>query len=456
MSRLAESRSDTIVAVATALGEAAVAVVRLSGPEALTIAGRLLAEGSVLPPSHRAAVRRLWHGGRPIDEVLVICFHAPRSFTGEDVVELQCHGGLMTVRLLVDGCRASGARVAEPGELTRRAMLNGKLDLLQVEAIADVIAARSEAGHSLAQAHLAGRLSEAVGRLSEGVASLLMLVEAGIDFGLEEHVFSVPPAEVVARCHALAIALERLLSTHDAGRMRMEGIRIALVGRPNAGKSSLLNHLLGVERAMVSEVAGTTRDTIEETVVHRGLLFRFVDTAGLHESEDRLEAMGMARSRAALTGADAALVVAAEGGDLAALAEELAAAGRPFGVLWNKRDLGGADPRGGAGVVAEDWVSLLTGEGLEGLWALLEGLAAAAGVRFDEDTGLITRARHLEALGEALASVQRAMGAAEMGLDAELVAMDLREALDGLGKMTGAVTSDEILNRIFAGFCIGK
>ena len=167
MSQLAESRRDTIVAVATALGEAAVAVVRLSGPEALAIAGRLLADGSVLPPSHRAAVRRLWHSGRQIDEALVICFQGPRSFTGEDVVELQCHGGLMTVRLLVDSCLACGARVAEPGELTRRAMLNGRLDLLQVEAIADVIAARSEAGHALAQAHLAGRLSEAVGRLSE-------------------------------------------------------------------------------------------------------------------------------------------------------------------------------------------------------------------------------------------------------------------------------------------------
>ena len=455
MSLRAESRRDTIVAVATALGEAAVAVVRLSGPAALTVAAGLLGAGASLPPSHRAAVRTLWRDGRRLDEVLVLCFQGPKSFTGEDVVELQCHGGLVNVQLVVDACLAKGARVAEPGEMARRAMLNGRVDLLQVEAIADVIQARSERAHSLAQAHLAGGLSEAVARLSEGVAALLLLVEAGIDFGLEEHVFSVDAAEVAARARGVAAEVAALLATHAAGRMRSEGVRIALVGRPNAGKSSLLNRLLGRERAIVSEVAGTTRDTIEETVVHRGLLFRFVDTAGLHESDDRLESLGMERSRAALREADAALVVAVEQAELDAVRVEVAASGRPYGVLWNKRDLGGPDPRGAGGAV-EGWVSLLTGEGTEALWGLLEQLAVAAGVRFDEDTGLITRARHREALSEALEALERAGNAAEQGLDAELVALDLREALDALGKMTGAVTSEEILNRIFAGFCIGK
>ena len=431
------------------------AVVRLSGPAALTVAAGLLGAGASLPPSHRAAVRTLWRDGRRLDEVLVLCFHGPKSFTGEDVVELQCHGGLVNVQLVVDACLAEGARVAEPGEMTRRAMLNGRVDLLQVEAIADVIQARSERAHSLAQAHLAGGLSEAVARLSEGVAALLLLVEAGIDFGLEEHVFSVDAAEVAARARGVAAEVAALLATHAAGRMRSEGVRIALVGRPNAGKSSLLNRLLGRERAIVSEVAGTTRDTIEETVVHRGLLFRFVDTAGLHESDDRLESLGMERSRAALREADAALVVAVNRAELDAVRVEVAASGRPYGLLWNKRDLGGPDPRG-AGGAAEGWVSLLTGEGTEALWGLLEQLAVAAGVRFDEDTGLITRARHREALSEALEALERAGNAAEQGLDAELVALDLREALDALGKMTGAVTSEEILNRIFAGFCIGK
>lgn len=421
----------------------------------MTVAAGLLGAGASLPPSHRAAVRTLWRDGRRLDEVLVLCFHGPKSFTGEDVVELQCHGGLVNVQLVVDACLAKGARVAEPGEMTRRAMLNGRVDLLQVEAIADVIQARSERAHSLAQAHLAGGLSEAVARLSEGVAALLLLVEAGIDFGLEEHVFSVDAAEVAARARGVAGEVAALLATHAAGRMRSEGVRIALVGRPNAGKSSLLNRLLGRERAIVSEVAGTTRDTIEETVVHRGLLFRFVDTAGLHESDDRLESLGMERSRAALREADAALVVAVDRAELDAVRVEVAASGRPYGVLWNKRDLGGPDPRGAGGAV-EGWVSLLTAEGTEALWGLLEQLAVTAGVRFDEDTGLITRARHREALSEALEALERAGNAAEQGLDAELVALDLREALDALGKMTGAVTSEEILNRIFAGFCIGK
>lgn len=433
------------------------AVVRLSGSDAIAVATRLLAPGKSLPASHQAAVRSLWQDGRRLDEVLVVCFHGPRSFTGEDVVELQCHGGLVNVQLVLDACLAAGARVAEPGEMTRRAMLNGKLDLLQVEAIADVIRARSERAHSLAQAHLAGGLSAEVSRLTESVAGLLLLVEAGIDFGLEEHVFSVDAAEVASQARSTGAAVAALLRTHAAGRLRSEGVRIALVGRPNAGKSSLLNRLLGRERAIVSEVAGTTRDTIEETVVHRGLLFRFVDTAGLHESDDRLESLGMDRSRAALREADAVLVVAAGPEELESVIPELADCAGPFAVLWNKRDLGSSDPRGRTPDAAvEGWVSLLTGEGTEELWGLLERLAGAAGVRFDEDTGLITRARHREALTEALEALLRAGDAAEGGLDAELVALDLREALDALGKMTGAVTSEEILNRIFAGFCIGK
>ena len=316
MSRRAESRRDTIAAVATALGEAAVAVVRLSGAEAFAIASELLVPGASLPPSHRAAVRVLQREGRRIDEVLMLCFQGPRSFTGEDVVELQCHGGVVNVRLVLDACLAAGARVAEPGEMTRRALLNGRLDLLQVEAIADVVRARSDRAHALAQAHLAGRLSAAVESLAAQVAALLVEVEAGIDFGLEEHVFAVDYASLAARTATAASGIEQLLRTHDAGRMRSEGILIAIVGRPNAGKSSLLNHLLGRDRAIVSEVAGTTRDTIEETVEHRGLLFRFVDTAGLHESTDRLELLGMERTQSALRRADAVLLVAVEAEEL--------------------------------------------------------------------------------------------------------------------------------------------
>lgn len=456
MSRQAESRRDTIAAVATALGEAAVAVVRLSGADAFVVASRLLAPGTVLPPSHRAAVRVLHREGRRLDEVLLICFHAPRSFTGEDVVELQCHGGVVNVRLVLDACLAAGARVAAPGEMTRRALLNGRLDLLQVEAIADVVRARSERAHSLAQAHLAGGLSVAVRGLSDQVAALLMEVEAGIDFGLEEHVFSVDYVALAGRTALAAEGIERLLRTHDAGRMRSEGIRVAIVGRPNAGKSSLLNHLLGRERAIVSEVAGTTRDTIEETVEHRGLLFRFVDTAGLHESTDRLELLGMERTRAALTSADALLVVAVQPPELERLQPLLSASGRAWGLLWNKSDLAMPVPMTPEGAAHVCRVSLLTGDCCEEIWPMLERLATAAGVRFDEDHELITRARHREALGGALESLSRAREAAISGRDAELVALDLREALDLLGSMTGAVTSDEILNRIFAGFCIGK
>lgn len=259
----------TIAAVATPAGVGAVAVIRISGPSAFEVARAVNGVGATVSP-RRARVRRLRDaGGAPLDEALTIAFSAPASFTGEDVVELHCHGGALTSRRVLEALFAAGATAAEPGEFTARALANGRLDLTQAEAIADVIRAEGDAAHRLAQEQLRGGLRAAVEPLTRALADLLVRVEAAIDFSLEEHVYSVSSDEVVALAAPIAAGLDRLLSTYAAGRRIREGVRVAIVGYPNAGKSSLLNRWLSEERALVSPIPGTTRDTVEE-VVERG------------------------------------------------------------------------------------------------------------------------------------------------------------------------------------------
>ncbi len=455
MSLAPETPRDTIAAIATALGEAAIGVVRVSGSRAWAIARSLAPSLPATPQGHRAWVRRLRHRGVVLDEAVILAFVAPRSFTGEDVVELQCHGGAATLRVVLGAVVELGARVAEPGEMSRRALLNGRLDLVQVEAIADVIHARGEAARLLAQAHLAGSLSGVLAELSEALVSVLMLVEATIDFSSEEHVYALAGEDVAARLDPILAEVGRLLGTWDAGRLRHDGVAVAIAGSPNAGKSSLLNRLLGTDRAIVSEIAGTTRDTVEDSLLIGGIEFRIVDTAGLRETSDRIEALGIERTRAAIARADIVIwVVGTDDGGL----DEAASISHhtPVGILWNKLDVREPPAAPPAWASESLAVSLTRGDGCDQLLPWLECLATHAGLRLDEDTQLITRARHREALTDALAALSRAREAAAAGVEPDCYALDLREAVDALGRLTGAVTSDEILNRIFAGFCIGK
>lgn len=453
----------TIAAIATPSGTGALGVIRISGPESETILAALT-PGATLPHPRRAALRTLRDtSGEPLDEALVLHFPAPRSFTGEAVVELHCHGGRITLQRVLDAVLAAGARPADPGAFSRRALHNGRLDLLQVEAIAEMIHASSEAAQRQAVAHLQGRLSAALAPLRESLVALMVSVEAAIDFSLEEHVYSITGAEIAARCAPIAAGLRALLGTWDAGRLLREGVGVAIVGRPNAGKSSLLNHLLGEERALVTAVAGTTRDWIEETLRTGGLAFRLVDTAGLRATEDQVEALGIARARERAAAADVLLAVA-EAGDTEAAAELATLAGdRPWALLWNKADLRPAPqgqgwcPAACAPPLRTIELSLRTGAGCEALPPTLLALAAAAGLDgAEEGEVLLTRARHREAVAAALAALERGSDAAEAGLEHELIAMDLREALDHVASLTGAVTTDELLARIFDGFCIGK
>ncbi len=443
----------TIAAIATPIGEGALGVIRISGSGALAIL-KALARFSEAPSSHRVYLRHLVYEGELLDEGVVLFFKGPRSFTGEDVVELQCHGGWVGLRRVLDAVLALGARAAEPGEFSRRALLNGKLDLVQVEAIADVIHARSEAAHRLALTHLAGRLSQRVDEIKSALARLLAMVEAAIDFAAEEHVYTIEASEIHSALAPIEVSVTRLLETYDAGRMQHEGVRVAIVGRPNAGKSTLLNHLLQTDRAMVSEIPGTTRDYLEESVSIGGVLFRIVDTAGLRDTEDRLEALGVKIAVNQALQADIMLVVvdAQTPGDLAEVRKHLP--DRPYAVIWSKSDLG-SEPREVVGA-RSCYVSFKTKVGVGALEPLLVGLARDAGLRADEDTVLITRARHRGLLLDARSCLKRGAEAAGAGMPHEFVAQDLREGLDALGALTGAITSDDILGSIFGEFCVGK
>ncbi len=458
---------DTIAAIATPTGAGAIGVIRLSGPRAFEVCSRLAALPDPVP-SHHALLRTLRRDGDVLDQALVLPFVGPHSFTGEDVVELHCHGGTVTLRRVLDAVLAEGCRPAEPGEFSRRALLNGKLDLVQVEAIADVIHAESEAAHRLAQSHLAGRLSEQINDAKAGLFELMTLVEAAIDFSLEEHVYTISGPQIMERLDPILAGLESLLATYDAGRLRHDGVKVAIVGRPNAGKSTLLNLLLGEERAIVTDIPGTTRDTIEESVELGGVRFHLIDTAGLRETTDTVEALGVERTRRAAEAADVVVWVVDATLDAEAWGALHVGSGadvdsgarrQPVLLLRNKVDLLPASPAeftGPEGVTETLSVSLAAGAGAEAITAALQRAAVAAGLEPGTESVLLSRARHRDLLEESVSSLQRARGAAECDLGHELIAFDLSAGMGSLGALTGAVTSDDVLARIFGDFCIGK
>jgi tRNA modification GTPase len=442
---------DTIVAIATGAARAGIGVVRLSGPQARRIGETVV--------GRRLVPRRAQHGrfsdrtGETIDDGLALYFRGPRSYTGEDVVELQAHGAPTVLARLLRRCVQLGARAARPGEFTERAFHNGKLDLAQAEAVADLIAAGSEAAARAARRSLDGEFSRRVEAVTEHLVGLRTYLEAALDFPDEDIDFLAAP-ELRARLHATRAALAALRGDAARGQRLVDGLHVVIVGAPNAGKSSLLNALAGSERAIVTEHAGTTRDLVRETLDLEGLQLTLVDTAGLRAAPDAIEAEGIRRARAELARADLALAVldATDAGAAAALAADLAGVPR---VLWlhNKADLLAPSLRAApVGDGEHLWLSARTGAGLGTLRARLHALAAgddAAGGSFS------ARQRHLDAL----ARTDVALATAAARLDehaAELAAEELREAQAALGEITGTFDAEALLGRIFAGFCIGK
>jgi len=396
--------------------------------------------------------------GGVVDEVLVSVMRAPATYTREDVVEINCHGGPAVVSRVLDLALEAGARLAEPGEFTRRAFLNGRIDLTQAEAVMDVISSSTAFALRSAMEQLEGGLGARVGSLRTTVSELLALVEAAIDFP-EEDLGGVPVDELRSRSDEAMAGIDTLLSGYESGRVLRDGLRVAIVGRPNVGKSSLLNRLCGTERAIVTEVPGTTRDTLEELVDIGGIPIKLLDTAGIRHSEDVVEKEGVRRTERAIAAADLVLLVLDSSRKQGP--EDVELVGRVkvkrHITVWNKSDLPAEaevsklDGMPGGGCVS---VSAKTGEGLDSLVSRIREEAMGGPPEHQPEAHI--NLRHKNALTRAKAAVDRFSDGLEEGLSPELLAVELRDALDAVGEIVGATTPDDVLNIIFSRFCIGK
>ena len=456
--------TDTIAAIATAVapGEGSVASVRISGPQAEGIGRQLFA-----PPGRQAwESHRVLYGhvvdpasGERVDEALLLLMRAPRSFTRETVVELHCHGGLVAVQRVLELVLAAGARRALPGEFSQRAFLNGRLDLTRAEAISEMITARSRRAAQLAMAGIDGGLQQCIGALRERLLDQLAELEARVDF--EEDLPPLDPAAVVAELEAVRLALRQLVAEARQGELLRQGLRVAIVGRPNVGKSSLLNLLSRREKAIVTDLPGTTRDLLESELVLEGVPLTLLDTAGIRLTSDRVEQLGIARSREALAAADAVLLLfdlsagwTAEDGELRALVPE----GAVLLVAGNKADaaelpVGLVPPGDGARAPADVSFSAVSGAGRD---ALVAELLRRCGAGSLEGVQVALNARQRDLAGAAALSLEASLEAAGQQLPWDFWTIDLRAAVRCLGEITGAEVSEAVLDRVFSRFCIGK
>lgn len=479
---------DTIVAQATAEGMGAIAVVRLSGPESTAILERLSPPGAGLPGPRVARLTEIVEpgDGTVIDRALVTRFEAPASYTGEDMVEISCHGGWLTPGLVVEACLRAGARAAEPGEFTKRAYLRGKLDMVQSEAVADLIEARSTAMRDAALGQLERGLSRRISALRERLVQVEALLAHHVDFP-EEDDAPVPLDEIAAEARGLRSDLERMLATAPEGELLREGALAVFAGAPNVGKSSLYNALVGEERAIVTSEAGTTRDALEAPVQLGGYPFRLVDTAGLREEAAHVERLGIEVARSYLARADV-ILLCIEGWDRgASLGGVLDFLGRdgeaPVVLVETKADLrrgeaalprgkrgksvgdlpgtledsqGGADAEAPPGVVGRVSVSVETGEGLDELRLLLPELIYSATIRSGSESPVLLRRRHARAVATARDEVDAFLDALEGGVPAEMAASHLQGAGTALEELLGVISVDDVLDVVFRDFCIGK
>ena len=441
---------DTIAAISTPFGEGAVAMLRLSGPKAVEIAGVVFRGGNAPsePPPRLQQFGKIVDGDGVVDDVLLTVFRAPASYTGEDVVEICCHGGILVTRRILQLLFDRGARPANPGELTQRAFLNGKMDLTQAEAVMDLIKAQTSLALRAATEQLEGRLGARIWEIRELLLGLLAHVEAFIDFP-DEDIDPDTGAALLEKLAGAQAGMDALLRTADQGRILREGVRTVICGEPNVGKSSLLNVLLGYERAIVSETPGTTRDTIEEVINLRGIPLRLVDTAGLRESSDSIEREGMARTRLQVERADLVLRVA----DGSMENSNCRGAETPGEILiLNKTDLQEDESWNGVEAVR---LSCKTNAGLDALGEMIFSRVMGGHVHA-KDVSVAINARHQACLKNASQSADAAGRAMRDGLSAEFIAVELRGALDAVGEVVGKADGEELLGKIFSTFCIGK
>jgi tRNA modification GTPase len=448
---------DTIVAVATPPGRGAIGLIRLSGPQSLKILRGLIHDELFTPePKHIFLKQLLRESGEPLDSAVVTYFERPRSFTGEDMIELSCHGSPVILRRVLDLTQSLGARLAEPGEFTLRACKNGKMNLNQAEAIRDLINARTEAAAAQAARQLTGELAAALQPAKEILIGIIVKLESALEF-VEDDLPLIQSEQIEKQLAEVVAIVDRLAFTFATGRALREGIKVTIVGLPNVGKSSLFNRLVGLNRAIVTEIAGTTRDSISESINLGGIPISLIDTAGIREANDKIEEIGVERTHQAM--ADSDLLVVVIDGSKELSKEDLAivtqAARAKHVVAINKCDLtvkAGVENQLGQSVRVQ--LSALTGEGLEELTA---AILAPFGVVDSEAVGLlITDSRHYDLLRRTQTSLEKSLELFSESASEELVLVGLHSALQFLGEITGETTTDDILAEIFGTFCIGK
>ncbi len=450
---------DTIAAIATPLGEGGLAVIRLSGEQALAIAEKCfnpIGNSSAKPTAagtHTLHYGKIVHEKREIDEVLLSVLRAPRTFTKEDTVEITCHGGLLASQSVLKAVLAAGARSADSGEFTRRAFLNGRIDLAQAEAVVDVIHARTDLALIAANEQLAGKLSQHINQLRDDLMQTLAHIEAHLDFP-DEDIAPESMTQLLARLDAVLAFIDELLATANEGQILRQGIRAAIVGRPNVGKSSLLNQLLGHERAIVTATAGTTRDTIEETANVRGIPVVFIDTAGLRKSADAIEAEGIQRSYKSVATADLILHVLDSSEELRDEDQKYIDEfdGKKCILIANKIDQPLQLDLSGYEYIE---TCALNGGGIETLKEAIRTTVWSGEIRADMLPAMIN-ARHQDALRRAYTALEQSLAAGRAAANLELVAMDLRIAVNAVGEVVGKTSTEDLLDSIFSQFCIGK
>jgi len=456
--------SDTIVALSTPLGNGAIAVIRIGGPATLEIINPLLKH----PLRHEDARRAVFNEIRTtdqqtIDQVITTWFRAPASYTGNDLLEISCHCNPLIIDSIINLAIEHGARVAAPGEFTFRAFLNGKLNLAQAEAVSDLINARSRQSLTQSMRHLEGRLSERIHAIQERILNYLSLLEISLDFS-EEEIELIPMPELIAKIESTIEEIRQFLRTYDYGRLLQEGIKMLILGKPNVGKSSLLNALLQRDRAIVSDIPGTTRDYIEANLELDGLAVQAVDTAGIRDTEDAVEAIGVERALEQLKTADIALCVfdgsTAPDSDDEVLINLITehATELPFILIANKSDLPTngqlTDRLSGLSSLLLS-ISAVTGDGIDALkQAIKSSLISDESLEAEEV--VITSARHKAALDKTIESLVHSIESIKVGASEEIIAVDMRLALDHIGEITGETSSEDVLNHIFSSFCIGK
>ncbi|MBO5673396.1 MAG: tRNA uridine-5-carboxymethylaminomethyl(34) synthesis GTPase MnmE [Paludibacteraceae bacterium] len=454
--------NNTVCAISTPYGSGGIAVVRVSGASAIQIVDSLFCGRKSLMEAkaytvHYGEIRRssgIWNPVSEIlDQVLVSIFRAPHSFTGEDVVEIACHGSMYIQQTLLQWLVDAGCQLAKAGEFTQRAFLNGKMDLTEAEAVADLIAAQTKAEKDLALSQLRGGISNELAKLRERLLTFTSLVELELDFADHEELEFADRSELFALAQEIDTTIGKLVGSFKTGNAIKQGIPVAIIGAPNVGKSTLLNALLGEERAIVSDIQGTTRDTVEDTLVLDGMLFRFIDTAGLRQTEDTIENLGIERSRQAAQKA-AVLIHLQDATDPVDILSELDDINEKKIIqIYNKVDLLGKEVRRREDDEARIYLSAKSGH----VEVLKQELITYAREQYDTRNAVtISNTRHYEALVRAQEAIKRVQDGLQMQISGEFLSMDLQDCLSALGEITGQITSQEVLNNIFGKFCIGK